>query len=178
MLLHLRALGRHRPGGPQGLFFHDTRLVSRWQLTIGGQSVQVLAVASREPYSATFVSRLPPPGAQTELLLERRRWIGNGMREDLRLRNLSPVPVRTTVSLAVSNDFADVFAVKENRVMPTPVRQTADGDTLFLGGPTAGRFEGCGCPSRAPPPATAGSMSRSWCPRAATGGPASWSHRS
>ncbi|MGW0189046.1 glycogen debranching N-terminal domain-containing protein [Streptomyces sp. NPDC003362] len=42
-------------------------------------------------------SRVPPHGAQSELLLERRRHIGEGMREDLRSRNLSTRPMTVPV---------------------------------------------------------------------------------
>ncbi|MFF3505631.1 glycogen debranching N-terminal domain-containing protein [Streptomyces sp. NPDC003247] len=51
--------------------------------------------------------------AQSELMLERRRHVGEGMREDLRLRNLSTRPMTVPVSLRVGADFADLFAVKE-----------------------------------------------------------------
>ncbi|MFD8251224.1 glycogen debranching N-terminal domain-containing protein [Streptomyces werraensis] len=73
----------------QGLFFRDMRVISDWQIRVDGHRPHHLTVLSQDPYSTTFVSRVPPHGAQSELLLERRRYVGEWMREDLRLRNLS-----------------------------------------------------------------------------------------
>ncbi|MGW0395029.1 amylo-alpha-1,6-glucosidase, partial [Streptomyces sp. NPDC003042] len=101
---------------PQGLFFRDTRIISDWHLRVDGRTPQQLTVLSRDPYSTTFVSRVPPRGSQTELLLERRRYVGEGMREDLHLRNLGSLPVSATLSLRIGADFADLFQVKESRV--------------------------------------------------------------
>ncbi|MEU3859452.1 glycogen debranching N-terminal domain-containing protein [Streptomyces sp. NPDC028722] len=101
---------------PQGLFFRDMRVISDWQIRVDGHRPHHLTVLSQDPYSTTFVSRVPPHGSQSELLLERRRYVGEGMREDLRLRNLSRRPMTVPVSLRVGADFADVFAVKESRV--------------------------------------------------------------
>jgi glycogen debranching enzyme len=103
-------------GSPQGLFFRDTRIISGWRLRVDGRLPYQLTVLSRDPYSTTFVARVPPRGSQTELLLERRRYVGEGMREDLHLRNLGNRPVSATLSLQVEADFADLFEVKESRV--------------------------------------------------------------
>ncbi|MFC8427596.1 glycogen debranching N-terminal domain-containing protein [Streptomyces sp. NPDC057253] len=118
---------------PQGLFFRDMRILSDWQIRVDGRRPHHLTVLSKDPYSTTFVSRVPPNGSQSEVLLERRRYVGEGMREDLRLRNLSARPMTVAVSLRVGADFADLFAVKESRVRGVgKVRATATGDTLEL----------------------------------------------
>jgi len=46
------------------------------------------------------------------LLVERRRYVDSGMREDLVLRNYASEPVGVSVVLEVAADFADLFAVK------------------------------------------------------------------
>jgi glycogen debranching enzyme len=121
------------PGAAQGLFFRDTRILSTWRLTVDRARPQVLAVLPQEPYRTMFVSQVPPPLAQTELLIERTRYVGDGMREDVRLRNLSNQAVMVTVSLAVDADFADLFSVKEHRVRPRgDVSAVPDGDALTL----------------------------------------------
>jgi glycogen debranching enzyme len=101
----------------QGLFVRDTRVLSRWELTVDGSTPQVLAVQQPEPYTATFVSRLAPrPGsADSTVLVVRHRHVGDGMREDLTVRNTSAVPMRCAVALEVEADFADLFEVKDGR---------------------------------------------------------------
>jgi len=124
--------GDIEPDAAQGLFFRDTRIVSTWRLQLNGRSPQVLHAGSTEPYSALFVSRLPAPGEETKLLVERRRYLGDGMREDLVIRNLSRRQEHTTVTLQVAADFADLFAVKEGRARPAAeppsVSVSSDGD--------------------------------------------------
>jgi hypothetical protein len=46
------------------------------------------------PYAAAFVSRLPPPVglAGSSLLVARRHYVGNGMREDVTIRNTAARP--------------------------------------------------------------------------------------
>ncbi len=110
------------PLSPEGFFFRDTRFLSRWTLRINGQPPEALARSIVDPYSATYVSRgRPRPGrADSNLLVERRRYVGRGMREDLMVRNFSEEPAYCAVEVAYGADFADLFAVKEARV-------TADG---------------------------------------------------
>ncbi|HEX5512735.1 MAG TPA: glycogen debranching N-terminal domain-containing protein [Actinomycetales bacterium] len=104
-------------GAAQGLFAHDTRILSCWQLEIDDQRPEPLTSLNREPFWATFLSRAHRPGkSESTLLVERDRRVGTGMREDLILHNLSDEPVSCTVTIAVDADFADLFAVKEDRV--------------------------------------------------------------
>lgn len=105
---------------PQGLFVADTRLLSCWRLAVDGAPVQNLSTIEEpaEPYRATFVGRTPPRQwlADSTMLVLRDRLVGDGMREDVVLRNLGAEPVGIILSLAVDSDFADLFAVKEGRV--------------------------------------------------------------
>ena len=101
-----------------GLFFRDTRILSRWEMRVDGHQLQPLAVEHDDPFSATFICRTPPrPGkADSTVLVQRRRYLGDGMREDLVLENLSAEAAGCSVSMRVDADFADLFEVKENRV--------------------------------------------------------------
>ena len=119
--------GDMQPGHPQGLFFRDTRIISRWELEVEDRPLEVLTAEAREPYEAIFVARLPPSNAQTDLLVERHRYVGDGMREDLRLRNLRADVMRVRVRLRIGADFADLFEVKESRERPDP-KVTASGE--------------------------------------------------
>ncbi len=102
----------------QGLFFRDTRILSRWELLISGHRLQPLSVLRPDPLSATFLCRTPaPPGrADSTMLVVRRRFVGNGMREDVELRNLGPETAACVMTVLAAADFADIFEVKENRV--------------------------------------------------------------
>src|SRR6202035_4639936 len=79
------------PLSAEGFFFRDTRFLSRWALRINGQPPEALARAVADPYSATFVARTRPQlgRADSNLMVERRRYVGRGMREDLLVRNFS-----------------------------------------------------------------------------------------
>jgi glycogen debranching enzyme len=107
-------------GAAQGLFFRDTRVVSRFEVLVNGLRTEPLAAVTDNPFSSTFVSRCqPPPGlADSTLMVFRSRYVGRGMREDVTIRNFADEPAVCTVDLLVSCDFADLFAVKEGRVGP------------------------------------------------------------
>jgi glycogen debranching enzyme len=121
--------GDVREGTPHGVFFRDTRIISRWQVTLDGEPVETLAVLSQEPWRATFVGRgLPRLGrVESTLLLRRDRYVGQGMREDLTLENLAAEPAAVRVEVWCDADFADLFEVKERRV---PSRRRPEVTTL------------------------------------------------
>src|SRR5690625_6971245 len=45
------------PGGVQGLFVDDTRLLSRWELRVDGVPVEPLTVLNEETYRGTCIGR-------------------------------------------------------------------------------------------------------------------------
>ncbi|HVB44335.1 MAG TPA: glycogen debranching N-terminal domain-containing protein [Streptosporangiaceae bacterium] len=110
--------GDIRPGGAQGLFVRDTRLISRLELSINGHVPEPLAPQSREPFARTFLSRMPPSDglADSTLLVSRRRVLNDGMSEEITLRNMSSEPLPVNLRIGVAGDFADVFEVKEGRM--------------------------------------------------------------
>ncbi len=58
------------PGGAQGLFFRDTRLISRLQVLVNGSPTESLTAVTDDPFTATFVSRcLPAPGRADSTLM-------------------------------------------------------------------------------------------------------------
>ena len=77
-------------GSPHGLFFRDSRLLSRFELRLNGSRPELLANATPEPFAGAVVGRgAPKPGkADSTMMVFRRRWIGRGMREDIELRNV------------------------------------------------------------------------------------------
>jgi glycogen debranching enzyme len=131
--------GDLRPGGSQGLFVRDTRLISRMELSINGHVPEPLAPQSREPFACTFLSRMPPmPGlADSTMLVARRRLLNDGMHEEITLRNMSAEPLPVSLRIGVGGDFADVFEVKEGRVHGDSARVDGltvevDGDSIKL----------------------------------------------
>ncbi len=110
------------PGGAHGLFVRDTRVISRLELRIDGRRLEGLAAVDPDPFSATFVSRGHPAAnrSYSTLLVRRTRYVGQGMREDLELRNYGPEPSVCTIEGFIDADFADLFAVKEGRAGTDP----------------------------------------------------------
>jgi glycogen debranching enzyme len=128
------------PDRPQGLFVRDTRMLSRWELRVDGLEPQPLTVQRDEPFAATFLGRMPPRAgtADSTVLVVRRRYVGDGMREDVTLRNTSAKPKRCTLELSAEADFADLFEVK-GRSRPRTIASTATaGNSLVI---TSGRRE-------------------------------------
>jgi hypothetical protein len=59
--------GDKLPGEPQGLFVHDTRVLSRCSMTINGGPAEPLAVQQADPDAAAFIGCLPlPQGASAD----------------------------------------------------------------------------------------------------------------
>ncbi|MBF6213344.1 amylo-alpha-1,6-glucosidase [Nocardia puris] len=101
----------------EGLFVRDTRVLSGWRLTVNGHAPQPLGVRPAEPFSATLLLRTPPPEgrADSAALVTVARHVGDGMREDLTVRNLAGTAFDCVLALEVDADFADLFAVKDGR---------------------------------------------------------------
>jgi glycogen debranching enzyme len=121
--------------GPHGVFFRDTRILSRWDLRIDGELPEPLAAMTPDPYRATFLGRVPRRSGRsdTNLLVQRERRVGNGLREELVIRNPAGEPTACTATVAVDADFADLFEVKEGRVRPRAQRSLhAQGERLVL----------------------------------------------
>lgn len=119
--------GDIRPGPPHGLFFRDTRILSRWEVRVDGYPLQPLAVEHADPFAATFVCQARPRRghADATILVQRRRYVGDGMREDIVLENHSGEAAACTVTILVDADFADLFEVKEDRVADRTRRLTS-----------------------------------------------------
>jgi glycogen debranching enzyme len=129
------------PGGdlrgvePHGVFFRDTRILSRWDLQIDGESPEPLAAMTPDPYRGTFLGRLARRSGRTDthLLVQRDRWVGNGLREDVVIHNSSAEPAVCRLAVDVEADFADLFDVKEGRVHARGERRVLEqGERLVL----------------------------------------------
>ena len=132
--------GDIKPGHAQGLFVRDTRLISQLELSVDGQRPHPLAPQAIEPFACTFLARMPPPPrlADSTLLVVRRRYVGDGMREDITLRNTSATSKRFRLALTAEADFADLFEVK-GRSKPRAAASTGTADSGLV--ITSGRRE-------------------------------------
>ncbi|HEY6624367.1 MAG TPA: glycogen debranching N-terminal domain-containing protein, partial [Acidimicrobiales bacterium] len=154
--------GDMSPRAPHGLFVRDTRILSRFEILINGAPTEPLAAVNDDPFSATFVSRcLPTTGrADSTLMVFRGRYVGQGMREDLRIRNFGSEPALCTVEVLIGCDFADLFAVKEGRVGSQPATgELSTTVSPVRAGPSPeapASGEVVVDPNRAPPPERAG----------------------
>ncbi|MEZ0075567.1 glycogen debranching N-terminal domain-containing protein [Planotetraspora sp. GP83] len=129
-------------GGAQGVFFADTRLLSRWELRIDDAPVEELQVLVAEPYHATFIGRATrrPGQAESTLLVIRDRFTGGGMCEDIVLRNLSDEPAGCVASLNIASEVCDLFEVKTNHICRvTDVEATSEERALRLFSVSRGR---------------------------------------
>ncbi|MCW2764236.1 MAG: Amylo-alpha,6-glucosidase [Nocardioides sp.] len=104
-------------GAPQGLFVHDTRIVSTWRLWADYEPIDLLRSMTPEPYHAVFFGRTRSgtADAPSSVVVRIDRYVGTGMREDITVRNVHRHPVRCTIDLGIGADLADLFEVKEGR---------------------------------------------------------------
>jgi glycogen debranching enzyme len=102
------------PGSVTGVFCADTRHLSRFELSMDDLRLTPLSSGQIEPHEARFFltnrgGSLPPRAVS----VERRRVIGESLRESIIVRNHDNVPVRTELTLRCAADFADLFEVKD-----------------------------------------------------------------
>lgn len=103
---------------PQGLFVHDRRVLSQWELRLNGHRLEPLAVDLTAPFGARFVGRGAPVDghADADVVVFRHRHVGRGMRERIVVVNHGLRPAGFQLELTCDADFAGVFEVKDNRV--------------------------------------------------------------
>lgn len=132
--------GDLRSGHPEGLFIRDTRVLSRLTLHVDGRAPEHLKTVNHDLHRADYILRTPDPHSSgTALLIERRRHLCNGLHEEIVIRNLTQVATVRRIHIGVSADFADLFAVKENRHVPSDeITMDADGSRWSASWP---RFE-------------------------------------
>ena len=108
------------PGGAQGLFLYDTRLLAELRLLVDGHGLELLDVVQASPFTVTFVARCRPREGASEstMLVERRRRVGTGMREEIVVRNVGAEASYCQIELHVDADLADVDAVRTGMLAP------------------------------------------------------------
>ena len=102
----------------QGLFFRDTRYISVFRVTVDDLPLRVLGVHEVDYYSAAFFLQreLPEAASDPDLSIERHRFVGEGMHEDLILTNYSSELLTVKIVMEFASDFADLFEVREGKI--------------------------------------------------------------
>ena len=113
--------------GAQGVFVADTRVCSRAELLLDGRPVEPLAVSMVDPETAGFAGR----SADTSVFVRRTWTVNAGAHCEIELRHRSGSAGSVDVTLLLSSDLANLFAVKEGSaaaVGATTVRKTGHGE--------------------------------------------------
>lgn len=104
-----------------GLFTNDTRMLSRFELTVAGRKPSLLGAAINQDntlFTAHLTNTpLPAPGERSiphgVIHIERRRFLWDGrLYEQLILTNFSEFEVEVPLKLGFAADFADIFEVQ------------------------------------------------------------------
>jgi glycogen debranching enzyme len=105
-------------GSIAGFFHEDTRYLNRFVLTVGGRPPTVLTSGGVDYYSAAFYMTNPVLDGIPErsLSISRYRFVGEGLRERIRVQSHSRDPIGVEVRLSCGVDFADLFEVKQQRI--------------------------------------------------------------
>jgi glycogen debranching enzyme len=123
------------PTDPSGLFAWDTRYLSRWVLTLGGQRLNALSTDDLQYASAQFFL-VPGTGTiytDADLSVIRKRIVGDGFHEELAILNHRATPVELEVRIDAAADFADLFEVKDQLAKKGHTYAHVDDSRLVLG---------------------------------------------
>lgn len=145
--------GQISSGTNQGLFVHETRLLSRYRYLIDEQAPEPVVLSNVEQHSWLGYYILLPPGfkpgppgvdqgsgqvpdaAQHTLELRVSRVVGEGLHEDLDLTNFSQQVTRFVLAIDLDADFADLTEATGERPIRGDIQRTwladaAPGPTL------------------------------------------------
>jgi glycogen debranching enzyme len=120
---------------PTGLFSFDTRFLSRWVLTINGERLNALSTDDLHYFETRFFL-VPGTGTvyvDSKLSVIRRRAVGHGFHEELRILNHDEKPVKLKVRVEAACDFADLFEVKDALVKKGKYKTRTEDNRLVLG---------------------------------------------
>lgn len=124
------------PDEAHGLFHGDTRFLSRWVLTVNGESLNALSTDDVNYFSSQFFL-VPGTGTvyvDSPLSVVRQQSVGGGFNESLKAMNHTPKPIDLDIRIEASADFADLFEVKDAKVEKKGERYArVDANRLVLG---------------------------------------------
>lgn len=124
---------------PSGLFVNDTRILSKWVLTIDGERLSPLSLNEVHYFETQYFL---VPGEQRayadsnlSVIREHTLDVGLevGLREDLTILNHHHEPIELTIRVEVEADFADLFEVKHGTSKKGSLYQRVEDGRLVLG---------------------------------------------
>lgn len=119
-------LGDVRSGTGDGLFHRDTRFLSTFRLEVDGRQPDLLAGRAVDAFSARIYLQPTADGADSApIVIERRRFIGDGVHEDLVVANHGDDAAELELRVQFDADFADLFEVKRLVAARRPPRSRA-----------------------------------------------------
>ena len=115
--------GRIDGAEEQGFFARDTRFISGYDFSINGVRPTLLNSSAVEFFSSRFEFTNPDlidedgviPRHTVSLRLD--RTVSGGVHEDYDIINYSRRPIRITLEISITSDFADIFDVKARRLV-------------------------------------------------------------
>jgi glycogen debranching enzyme len=129
--------------GLQGLFEHDTRLVSRYRMLVNGKLPRLDAVSAVEPYSTLgYYVCAPTADAEDErdalglskneldrqVVITISRFVGEGMVEETEIANHGLTPSSLKIAWEVEADFAGLLEARSGkRQQSAPVSRSWEG---------------------------------------------------
>ena len=115
--------------GERGLIVHETRMLSRYRLTVAGQAPQPVALSNVEQHRwLGYYAMLPPQApakprdkgsgglprlAESTLEVRIARVVGEGVHEDIHLTNYSDRRSRFRLAITADGDFADSTELRD-----------------------------------------------------------------
>ncbi len=115
--------GQVRWPSDKGLYFFDTRLISAYAIYTNGALWDLVNSGATSPNtSRTFLTNCAFPSelgeiAARTLSLVVSRAVEGGLHETYEITNYGRHPVRFNLEIAIRSDFADIFEVKQNRIL-------------------------------------------------------------
>jgi glycogen debranching enzyme len=116
--------------GLEGLYEHDTRILSRYRLLVHGGPLRLDSLSAVDAYS-TLAYYVSPPTADgavhtdalglavqeqdRQITIRVARFVGQGLHEDVELTNYGQSDVSLELAWELAADFADLIEVRGNR---------------------------------------------------------------
>jgi glycogen debranching enzyme len=108
-----------RPGYGLGLYYQDTRFLSRFRMRISGRDPILLSSSAERAYMSYIDVTNPDLYEEDELVvpqqtlnIRRMRAIAGRVYERIRVKNYNSFPVALDVDLEFGADFSDIFEVR------------------------------------------------------------------
>jgi glycogen debranching enzyme len=123
--------GRLTATDPLGLYVDNTRVLSRFEVTVDGITPRPIAASPVGGDALLAYAEVPESDAipPESVYVEASHFVGEGMHTMLRLRNYGLAPARGRLAIAIAADFADSEEAEHSRR-----QQTADVDASWDAG--------------------------------------------